>query len=290
MSSTMKIHYSSSDETVKKQVITHGSITNKPMEGSICHLHIENVEVLPAGSLDLSAHHSTILSSQPDVVITVDEALSEIDNQIDRAIRWMGEDEIALITISLPAPNDSITIKFKATLTKHIPVKPIWQWTPGEKYQTALKYKNMAVALVHDNRLKDAFYRFSKACKIIISMEPIEPDLELPEEMNKKIRELRTSLYNNMAMCQLKYNNYEHAIELCTKVLQRDENNVKALYRRGCAYGGIRNNEKAVEDLQRAIELEPNNVAVKDKLRIYSEKWKLANMEANDIVKRMFRT
>ncbi|XP_015113464.1 70 kDa peptidyl-prolyl isomerase-like, partial [Diachasma alloeum] len=229
-----------------------------------------------------------ILSSKPHVI--TDKALSEIDNKIERAIKRMGEHEVALITISLPSPNDSITIKFKATLTKHIPTKPIWLWTPEEKYQTALKYKNMAVSLVRDNRLKDAFYRFSKACKIIISMEPIEPDLELSEEMNKKIRELRTSLYNNMAMCQLKYNNYEHAIELCTKVLQRDENNVKALYRRGCSYGGTRNNEKAIEDLQRAIELEPNNTAVREKLRIYSEKWRLAKIEADDMVKRMFRT
>uniref|UniRef100_A0A6V7KV69 BDBT FKBP like N-terminal domain-containing protein n=1 Tax=Bracon brevicornis TaxID=1563983 RepID=A0A6V7KV69_9HYME len=290
----MKTFYENPDGTVRKEVLTHGKIVNKPMEGSICYLTIKNLEVVPPNSLDVMTLNSGILIGRSEVCFTVDETLSEVDQQIEKAIRWMGEGEVAAISINLPSlPRNEefhVTIKFIATLTKIIPFKPMWEWTPEEKYERSLRYKEIAVCLINAGRIKDAFHRFSKACKIIISMEPIDPDLELPEELLKKIQVLRTSLYNNMAMCQLKYDNYEHAIDLCTKVLQRDENNVKALYRRGCAYGGLKNLEKAVADFQRAVEIEPNNTAAKEKLRIYGEKWRIMKKESNDMVKRMFKS
>ncbi|XP_011305183.1 70 kDa peptidyl-prolyl isomerase-like [Fopius arisanus] len=294
MASLVKTDYSTSDGTIKKHVITHGALEAKPMDGSVCHLHIEDIQILPPNSLDLSTLNSEILSSKPDIIITINETLSQFDNQLEVAIRWMGEKEVARISIRLPAPdessNDSITIEFTATLTSHIPCKPIWTWSPKEKYNLAMKYKSMGVDLVRENRFKDAFHRFSKSTKLLISMEPMEPDVERPEELIMKIQELKTSLYNNMAMCQVKYNNQEHAIELCTKVLQRDEYNVKALYRRGCAYGALRDNEKAIEDLQRAAELEPDNTAVKEKLKIYREKFRLAKIQSDLMVKRMFKS
>jgi len=59
-----------------------------------------------------------------------------------------------------------------------------------------------------------------------------------------------------MAICQLKENNYQHVVTLCTIVLNKDRNNVKALYRRGVTYGSMGDNEKATADLKVVLTLE----------------------------------
>ncbi|XP_044006297.1 peptidyl-prolyl cis-trans isomerase FKBP4-like [Aphidius gifuensis] len=288
----MKTNYCSSDKSVEKTVIKHGKISNKPQDGSICSLLIEDVQTIPQ-DIDLQQYHSEILTGNSTVQLTIDESSSQLDRQIERAIKWMGDNEVALVKIVLPALSDqeecpkNNQLKFKITLIDHKPVKPIWDWTPQEKFDKALERKETGVELVNKSRTKDAFYKFSKAVKIIISMEPIK-DLNLDDNLNNKINDLRVSLYNNMAMCQLKYNNYDHTIELCNKVLMRDKNNVKALYRRGCAYGAITNVEKALDDFKYAHHIEPQNNAVKSQLLIYQEKWKKAEKETKDIIRKMF--
>lgn len=288
----MKTNYVSFDKSVEKTVIKHGKISNKPQDGSVCCLLIEDVETIPQG-INLQEYHSEILTGNKTVQWTIDESISELDRQIERAIKWMGENEVAFVKIVLPALPDqeqcqkNNLLKFKLTLTEHKPIKPIWDWTPQEKYDKALKKKEIGVELVNKSRTKDAFYKFSKAVKLIISMEPIQ-DLDLDDNLNNKINNLRISLYNNMAMCQLKYNNYDNTIELCNKVLMRDKNNVKALYRRGCAYGGTKNIEKALDDFKNAHNIEPTNNAVKTKLLIYQEKWKQAEKTTTEMIKKMF--
>lgn len=284
----MKGQYISSDELVKKTVIQHGKLI-KPQDGSVCSLLIEDVQTFPEG-VNLQAYNSDILTGNPEITMTVGESLSEVDRQIERAVKWMGESEVAVISVvlsPLPEEETSYLVKLKVTLTQHKPFKPIWQWTPEEKFDCALKYKVVASDLMKRLGIKDAFHRYSKAVKIIISMEPID-DLELDEEFKKKISDLRLNLYNNMAMCQLKCNNYDHTITLCTKVLQKDENNVKALYRRGCAYGEQKNVEKALNDFQRAYEIEPFICDVRRKFLNYQKKWTEAKEKSDDIVKKMF--
>ncbi|XP_034933657.1 peptidyl-prolyl cis-trans isomerase FKBP4-like [Chelonus insularis] len=286
----MNTKYISTDELVKKRVITHGSVSNKPVEGSRVHLFIEDLDI--SNKIDLNEFHSEILNGKSNVIITVDEILSEIDRQIERAIKWMGENETAIINITLPSLLPKIeecneSIQFKATVIKHEPFKPIWEWTPEEKYERAAKYKEMAVELVRQNRIKDAFNRFSKAVKIIISLEPID-DLELNSTLYTNLYKLRTSIYNNMAICQLKFNNYDHTINLCTKVLNRDKNNVKAMYRRGCAFGGNKNVEQAMKDFERIVHIEPTNFAAREKLKIYSELWSEAKKRSDELLKKMF--
>lgn len=288
----MKTNYISSDKRVEKTVIKHGIISNKPQDGSVCFLLIEDVQTIPQ-DIDLQQYHSEILTGDSTVQLTIDESSSELDRQIERAIKWMGDNEVAVVNIALPALSDqkeyrtNNQLKFKITLMDHKPVKPIWDWTPQKKFDQALKKKETGVELINKSRTKDAFYKFSKAVKLIISMEPIE-DLNLDDNLNEKINDLRVSLYNNMAMCQLKHNNYDHTIELCNKVLMRDQNNVKALYRRGCAYGAIKDIEKALDDFKNAHHIEPQNNAVKSQLLIYQDKWKIAEKTTNDIIKKMF--
>ena len=56
----------------------------------------------------------------------------------------------------------------------------------------------------------------------------------------------------NLGLCYLKLNRYHHAINYCSQALDKDENNEKALYRRGLAYLNVGELNKARVDLQLA--------------------------------------
>ncbi|XP_012223161.1 uncharacterized protein Bdbt [Linepithema humile] len=287
--------WESMDKSIKKNVLTLGMYTKKPTECSKCNIIVENINVMGTLNDNLKEkYHTEILDGEREKTLIVGEASAEIDRKIERVIQMMNTNERSLVTITMPVKqtevnSEIITIKFEITLITCERHKPIWEWSVEEKYEVALRYKKTGVELFKQSRFVDAFYKFSRACKILITLEPIS-DLELDKQLESNINKLRFSLYNNMAMCHLSQKNYEHVVTLCTKILDKDKNNVKALYRRGVAYGNMKNNEKAVADLKVAHTLEPNNNVVKALFDTYNTKLQESIQKSNDIVRRMFKT
>ncbi|GMH37536.1 hypothetical protein BSKO_05409 [Bryopsis sp. KO-2023] len=73
----------------------------------------------------------------------------------------------------------------------------------------------------------------------------------------------------NMASCHLKLNQFDRCVSECTDVLQEDNGNVKALYRRGQAYKGLQKLQPARDDLRKALELsldDQDQAAMREKL------------------------
>lgn len=283
--------WESRDKTVKKEVLKKGIFSKKPTERSECHILIEDVEVCGTNIIGLKNELRTEILDSDEKTIIIGDANSEIDRKIERGIQMMMIEEQSLFTIRVSAlskDSDDIVVRFSITLKSFKPFKHIWEWIPEEKYEIALKYKESGVSLYKESRYVDAFHKFSKACKILITLEPIA-DLELNKSLENNINTLRLILYNNLAGCHLARENWEYVIELCNKILAKDENNVKALYRRGVAFGKLGNIEKAVPDLKKVITLEPNNTAAKEKFVIYNKKLQEANQKCNEMVKRMFK-
>lgn len=63
----------------------------------------------------------------------------------------------------------------------------------------------------------------------------------------------------NNAACKLKLKQHKEAEKLCTKVLEVDDKNVKALYRRAHAYINLVELELAENDIKKALEIDPGN-------------------------------
>lgn len=285
--------WESADKRIRKNVLKPGVFTKKPTECSTCNVLVENINVMGITENILKEKFRTdILDGEHGKVLVIGEASADIDRKIERAIQTMNIFEKSLITITMPSQSEIesefVPVKFEITLTKCERYKPIWEWSPKEKYNVALKYKEIGVKLFKSSRFIDAFHKFSRACKILITLEPIS-DLELENQLEIDINNLRLTLYNNMARCQLNQKNFEHTITLCTKVLNKDRNNVKALYRRGIAYGSMKDNEKAVTDLKAALILEPNNHTVQEQFHIYNTRLQEATQKCNDMVRKMFK-
>ncbi|XP_043489147.1 peptidyl-prolyl cis-trans isomerase FKBP4-like [Polistes fuscatus] len=283
--------WESRDKTIRKEILKKGVCLNKPTERCECQIVIQDINVTGMNITDLKNQLHTEILDDIEKTITIGDANSEIDRKIERGIQYMMVAEESLFTICISdfSKKGDVIVTFIVMLKYFKPFKAIWNWTPEEKYEIALKYKEVGVKLFKETRHIDAFHKFSKACKILITLEPIL-DLELDKSLENNINALRITLYNNLAGCHILNQNYEYVIQLCNKILDKDKNNVKALYRRGVAYGKLKNIENAVPDLKKVITLEPHNVAAKEQFLIYNQKLQEANQKCKDMVKRMFRT
>jgi len=82
---------------------------------------------------------------------------------------------------------------------------------------------------------------------------------DTPEE-KKIIREIKISLYLNIAACNIKIKAWTEAIAACEEVLKLDKTNVRAFYRRARATAlpinaGVPDLRKAIQDLDQVLEL-----------------------------------
>merc|ERR1712151_679817 len=87
-------------------------------------------------------------------------------------------------------------------------------------------------------------------------------------------KKLAVALLNNSAICRLKLGEADSAKFDCNKVLQYDNNNSKAMYRRAECEFAMGNWKACTEDATKALELEPGNKAAEQlkKKADYEEK------------------
>merc|ERR1712217_84820 len=87
-------------------------------------------------------------------------------------------------------------------------------------------------------------------------------------------KKLAVALLNNCAICRLKLGEADSTKFDCNKVLQYDDKNSKAMYRRAECEFAMGNWKACTEDASRALELEPGNKAAEQlkKKADYEEK------------------
>jgi len=71
----------------------------------------------------------------------------------------------------------------------------------------------------------------------------------------------RAACHNNRAACHATSHRYKEVVKDCTKVLQLEKDNIKALLRRGLAYEPLEKYNEAMEDMQRVLYLAPQTEA-----------------------------
>lgn len=107
-----------------------------------------------------------------------------------------------------------------------------------------------------------------------------------------KYRDMALSVKNpchlNMAACLIKLKRYEEAIGQCTVVLSEDENNVKALFRRGKARAELGQTDAAREDFEKAKKYAPQDKAIVRELRLLAEHDKAIYQKQKELYKGIF--
>uniref|UniRef100_A0A0V0II61 peptidylprolyl isomerase n=1 Tax=Solanum chacoense TaxID=4108 RepID=A0A0V0II61_SOLCH len=219
----------------------------------------------------------------------------QVIDGLDRAVMSMKKGEVALLIIAPDyafGPSESkqdlgvvppnSTVYYEVELVSFVKEKESWDMNTQEKIEAAGKKKEEGNALFKAGNYARASTRYEKAAKFI------EGDTDFSEEEKKQAKALKISCNLNNAACKLKLKDYKQAEKLCTKVLETESTNVKALYRRAQAYMNMADLDLAELDIKKALEIDPNNRDVKLEYKALKEKVKEFNKKDAKFYGNMF--
>eukprot|EP00833_Pecoramyces_ruminatium_P000701 jgi/Orpsp1_1/1174733/evm.model.c7180000051204.1 len=107
------------------------------------------------------------------------------------------------------------------------------------------------------------------------------------DKLNDDIDKCLISIYNNMALCQMKTEKYERAVQSCTKVLDIEDYNDKALFRRGKSYIALQKFDLAEKDLKKAANINSTDPQIREALNQLRKEKAKYEREKNEAMKKM---
>lgn len=134
-----------------------------------------------------------------------------------------------------------------------------------EKLEEAMQQYEMAIAYMNDDFMFQLFGKYQ--------------DMALA---------VKNPCHLNIAACLIKLKRYEEAIAQCTIVLAEDQNNVKALFRRGKARSELGQTDAAREDFLKARKFAPQDKAITKELHLLAQHDKIVYQKQKELYKGLF--
>ena len=153
-----------------------------------------------------------------------------------------------------PIPADATLLFDVELLGFEEPQKEMWEYSDEEKLEEATKLKNEGTEKFKEKDFNSAIELYEKAVSFVDQNE------------NDNGINVWTACSLNIAQAHINLKEYGYAAQKATSVLNKDSNNMKALYRRGVARNHLALPEEAIEDLKKALELDPENKSVKNEI------------------------
>ncbi|XP_008066968.1 FK506-binding protein-like [Carlito syrichta] len=142
----------------------------------------------------------------------------------------------------------------RLTLASFTQGRDSWELETSEKEALAREERARGTELFRAGNPEGAARCYGRALRLLLTLPPPGP----PE---------RTVLHANLAACQLLLGQPQLAAQSCDRVLEREPDHLKALYRRGVAQAALGNLEKAAADLKKVLAIDPQNRAAQEELR-----------------------
>ncbi|MBA0570504.1 hypothetical protein Golob_004155, partial [Gossypium lobatum] len=258
------------NKKVLKKILKEGEGYERPDDGTI--VQVKFIGKLEDGKIFVKKGHDDELFE-----FKIDE--EQVIDGLDKAVKTMKKGELALITIQpgyafgssesqqeLAVVPANSTVYYEVEMVSFVKEKESWDMNAQEKIEAAGKKKEEGNALFKAGKYERALKRYEKAFRFI------EYDSSFSDEEKQQAKLLKVTCNLNNAACKLKLKDYKKAKKLCTEVLELDDRNVKALYRRAQAYMELVDFDLAEADIKKALEIDPDNRDVKLEYRVLKEK------------------
>lgn len=267
------------DKKILKTVLKEGEGYERPNDGAVVRVRL--VGKLEDGTVFTKKGHE---GDEPFEFKTDEEQAIE---GLDITVVTMKKGEVALARIpperafgstetklDLAVVPANSRVYYEVELVSFEKEKESWDLKSNtEKIEAAAKKKDEGNVWFKMGKYAKASKRYDKAAKYI------EYDSSFTEDEKKQSKALKINIKLNNAACKLRLKEYKEAEKLCTKVLELESTNVKALYRRAQAYTELVDLELAEMDIKKALEIDPDNrdvkmayKALKDKVKEYNKR------------------
>lgn len=156
--------------------------------------------------------------------------------------------------------------------------------TVEERIGAADRRKMDGNALFKEDKLEEAMQQYEMAIAYMGD--------DFMFQLFGKYRDMALAVKNpchlNMAASLIKLKRFDEAIMHCSIVLSEDENNVKALFRRGKARAELGQTDAAREDFQKARKFAPQDKAIAKELHLLAEHDKAVYQKQKELYKGLF--
>ncbi|KAE8730830.1 Peptidyl-prolyl cis-trans isomerase FKBP62 [Hibiscus syriacus] len=226
------------DNKIKKKIMKEGEGYDRPTNGTV--VQVKLIGKLEDGKIFVKKGHD-----EEPFEFKVDEG--QVVDGLEKTVSTMKKGEHALIAIrpeyafgssesqELAVVPANSTVYYEVELVSFVKEKESWEMNAPEKIEAAMKKKEEGNALFKTGYYERASNRYEKIRRFQ-AIRYIENDYSISHEEQQQCKLLKVTCNLNNAACQLKLKEYKQTEELCTKVLELESRNVKALYRRAEAY------------------------------------------------------
>jgi FK506-binding protein 4/5 len=270
------------DGGIIKKILREGSGWQQPNFEAKCVVNL--VGRLPDGTVFEDLKNVTIVIGDEQVIPGLEEGLESMKK--DEKARFVIKPQYAYGEAGCPEKNipPNTTLTYEVELLNLTREKDSWDLDKyEEKWPEAIKRKEEGNELYKMQKYSRAARKYNKA------LDFFQYDATLTKEQKNKVnKELILPCRLNLAACYLILKNYKDVIEHTTKALEIEGSNVKALYRRGVAYTETDQWDLANQDLQRALELDPNNSAIKTAIAKLKKKIKIQDQKDKKVFSNLF--
>lgn len=198
-----------------------------------------------------------------------------------------------LLTHSLGTNQPSLPVGAEVMFTIHLHSfhrgRELWELSDQERLGIAKRHRDQGSLLFKSGHFRGASMHYSKAVQCLAVVDPDTPlEVENLEEFEKETIALRTIAFMNLSACQLKFQQYDHVVQNCSRVLEVDPGNIKSWYRKAKALLGMKDFEAARAGALRARELDPSNQAVNELLKTVDSQEATHRAQYKDALRAMF--
>lgn len=181
----------------------------------------------------------------------------------------------------LPAEYDEII--YEIHLISFELEKDVWEMNFDERFEEATKFKQKGTEFYNQCKYDAAARHYQRIINYI------GPDERHDfKDKNEQKNALLKVAYLNLAQANLSMNKGLEAIKSAEWAIKLDPTNVKGFYRKAMGHFKINDFEKAIEDFNKVLELEPNNAAAKKQKSLCVQELKKVTQKEKKIFRGMF--
>lgn len=251
----------------------------RPLTGDECSVELTDVRLqIPSADCGPSAWFGG--TDRATQVFVLGEADCAVDRGLEAVVTCMRPGELREFCVG-DGRGGRVTGRVRLSAVRKAASGASWRGDDKMKLNEAARHKDVGNRLYGQGRFADAFHRFNRAARAVLFIRNVDA-----------VRADRDAMYaavcNNMAACQLRLGNYEHARLLSGKALSVDPSNVKALVRRCQASAELRMFDAAMADAVRALDIDPGNAVAERYRDVAARGVDAQNARYGDMVKKMF--
>ncbi|CAG5980477.1 peptidyl-prolyl cis-trans isomerase FKBP5 [Menidia menidia] len=270
------------DGGIIRKIQLKGDGSSNPNDGATVDVHLEG-------------HCEGRIFDCRDVSFTVGQGEDKgVPLGVDRAVDKMQRGECCLLYLkpkygfgSKGKPEYKIgpdkDVLYKVTLRDFKRAKESWEMDLSEKLDLAVGVKNKGNQYFKAGLYRQAVIQYQR----IISWLEMECGYGL--EQLKKINDFVLRAHLNLALCFLRLKEFSQVVENCNKVIELDDGNEKALYRRGEARLLRNEFSLAMADFQRVLQVNPSNRAARAQISHCQSRIKEHHEQDKKIYANMFQ-